>query len=61
MKPFEEYTIKEVLAMGYKITFEAPIVKGPWTGVHMHVPDKEFEVSEVDAEKIKEWLKKDGI
>ena len=60
MKPFEEYTIKEILAMGYKLTFEAPPLKNS-TGVHMHIPDKVFEVSEVDAEKIKKWLKKDGI
>ena len=48
MKQFEEYTIKEVLAMGYKVTLEAPIVKGPCTGVHMHVSNDAIEVSKKD-------------
>ena len=60
MKPFEEYTIKEILAMGYKLTFEGPPIKNS-TGVHMHIPDKVIKVSEEDANKIKKWLKSDGI
>ena len=59
MKPFEEYTIKEILSMGYKLTFEAPIREAKSTGVHMHIP--ESELSEIDADKIKKWLKSDGI
>lgn len=57
MKPFEEYTVKEILAMGYKITFEAPISERNSTGVHMHIPDKIFSASDEDIDKIKKWIK----
>ena len=47
MKPFEEYTIKEVLALGYKVTFEAPPI-GNSTGVHYHQPDRFIKLSDED-------------
>lgn len=61
MKPFEEYTVKEILAMGYKLTFEAPIREANSIGVHMHIPDKIISASDEDIDKIKKWIKKDGI
>lgn len=39
MKPFEEYTIKEVVAMGYKVTLEGPVTGKKSTGVMLHISD----------------------